>query len=176
MRWQDHRKAPCKVNERIVTSNGSFAIRNRVHWRVVFATMGIILVVILGIIVGNPGLNMAVAHADSMRGVGVGIYWDQGCTNRVLSLGWGPIEPGSNHTLTVYVRNEGTSAVSLWLATSKWTPSASSKYISLNWNYSGQVLGVDQVVPLKLTLSVSPTIYDITDFSFTTIITTISHG
>jgi hypothetical protein len=176
MLWQNPRKAPYIVNDRVVSSKWSFAIRksNRVHWRVVFATLCIILIVILGVIIGNPALSIPLAHADYMRGIGVGIYWDHGCTNRALSLDWGLIEPGSNNTLTIYVKNEGYSAVSLWLKTSNWTPSTSLSYMSLNWNYSGQALGVDQAVPLELTLSVSPTTSDITDFSFTTIITTIS--
>jgi hypothetical protein len=103
----------------------------------------------------------------------VGIYWDQACTNKTLSLKWENINAGSANILTVYIRNEFNSAASLWLGTSKWTPSTSSDYISLNWNYSGQVLSIDQVIPLKLTLTVSPTIREITDFSFNTIITTI---
>ena len=45
-------------------------------------------------------------------------------------------------------------------------------YMSLNWNYSGQVLNVDQVIPLELTLTVYPTISGITNFSFDTTITT----
>jgi hypothetical protein len=176
MFWQGPRKAPYKVNERTVTSKGSFAIRvsNRVHWRAAFATICIILFVILGIIVGNPGWSIPVAHADYVRGVGVGIYWDQGCTNRTLSLNWGIIEPGSNSTLMVYVRNEGDSAVSLRIATSNWTPSVASGCITLTWTYSGRILNADEVIPMELSLNVSPTVSGITDFSFDTVITTTS--
>jgi hypothetical protein len=174
MFWQTPKKVPYKVNERIVTSKGSFAIRisNRVTWRAVFATMCIILFVILGIIVGNPGWSISVAHADYVRGVGVGIYWDQGCTNRTLSLDWGLIEPGSNSTVMVYVRNEGDSAVSLWIATSNWTPSVALGYITLTWTYSGTILSADEVIPMELNLNVSPTVSGITDFSFDIVITT----
>src|SRR3990172_9961870 len=125
MFWQDLRKAPDKVNERTVSSKAPSALRinNRVHRRAVFATMSIILIVILGTIIVNSGWSRTVAYANSIRGVGVGIYWDQGCTNRTLSLDWGRIEAGSDNTLAVYIKNEGDSAVSLWLATSNWIPS-----------------------------------------------------
>ena len=169
MFWQVLRKVPNKVNERISKSKGSFAIRigNRIHRRVVFASiMCIFLVVILGFI--NSG---TVAYAGSIGGVGVGIYWDQACTNRTLSLHWGLINPVSNNTLTVNIRNEGTSPASLWLTTSNWTPSAASGYMTLNWNYSGTILNADEVIPIVLILNVSPTVSGITDFSFDTAIT-----
>jgi hypothetical protein len=118
----------------------------------------IVMVVILGTITGVFDASKSTSHAE--------IYWDQGCTNRTLSVDWGSIEPGLNKTLTVYVRNEGNSATCLSMATSNWIPSAALSFMTLNWNYSGQILSVDQVIPLKLTLAVSPTISGITHFSF----------
>jgi hypothetical protein len=170
MFWQGLRKVPKKSMKEFHNQRGSFAIRigNRIHRRVVFASiMCIFLVVILGFI--NSG---TVAYAGSIGGVGVGIYWDQACTNRTLSLHWGLINPVSNNALTVYIRNEGNSPVSLWLTTSNWTPSAASGYMTLNWNYSGRTLSADEVSPMELTLSISPTVSGITDFSFDTVITT----
>jgi hypothetical protein len=174
--WQGIRKVQDKVTQRIVNSKAPFAVRigNHAHRRAVFATVCIILAVILGTIIWNSGSSRTVAYANSMRGVGVGIYWDKGCANRTLSLDWGLIEPGSNNTLTVYIRNEGNSAVSLWITTSNWNPSAALGYMALDWNYSDQILGVDQVIPLELILSVSPTVSEIDRFSFDMIITTTS--
>jgi hypothetical protein len=111
--------------------------------------------------------------ADSMIGIGVGIYWDNTCTNITDSLNWGFIDPNSNNNLTIYVRNEANSIVSLGLTTTNWIPSTAPNYISLIWNYSGQNLKANEVIPIKLTLIVSPTIIDVTDFSLKTIITTV---
>jgi hypothetical protein len=132
------------------------------------------MVVILGIITGLFDASKSASYADSVNGFGAEIYWDQGCTNRTLSFDWGPIEPGLNKTLTVYIRNEGDSATCLSMATSNWTPSAALSFMTLNWNYSGQILSVDQVIPLELILAVSPTISGITNFSFDTTIATTS--
>ena len=115
----------------------AWQLKKRAHRIAAFAPMCIILIVILGAIIVNSGSSRTVANAYPMRGVGVGIYWDQGCTNRILSLDWGPIEPGSNSTVMVYVRNEGDSAVSLWMATSNWTPNVASSYMTLTWTYTG---------------------------------------
>ena len=160
MVWQGLRKVPNKVNERILKSKGTLVIRigNRIHRRVVFATMSLILVVILVIIISNSVSSTVVANADFMRGVGVGIYWDPGCTNRTLSFDWGTIEPGANNTGTVYVRNEGNSAVSLWMATSNWTPSVALDYLTVSWTYSGKILSADEVIPIDLILNVSPAV------------------
>jgi hypothetical protein len=107
-----------------------------------------------------------------MSGVGAGIYWDQACANRTLSLDWGLVEPGSSSTMRVYVRNEDDSAVSLWMATSNWTPQIASEYMTLIWTYSGRMLSTNEVVPIDLVLIVYPNASEITDFSLDVIITT----
>jgi len=137
-----------------------------VNWKVVFAALCLIMVVILGVIVSTPLYNETFVHADSVKGIGVEIYWDQACTNRTLSLNWEPIDPGTSINRTIYIRNEGTTASSLSMTTSNWTPFAASDYINLNWNYSGQIIDANQVIPLELTLFVSQDVIGITNFSF----------
>jgi hypothetical protein len=85
----------------------------------------------------------------------------------------GQLEAGSSNNLKVYVRNEGNSAVSLLLNTSNWIPSTTSGYITLNWNYANQVLKTNEVLPIELTLTISPTIEGTTDFRFVTTVTAI---
>ena len=115
--------------------------------------------------------SRTVTNAGSVKGVGVGIYWDSACTNRTSSINWGLLDPGSNKTVTVYVRNEGNAAATLSKAAQNWNPSAASSYMSLNWNYAGQTLSVNQVLQVKLTLVVSSTVSGVTNFSFDIIIT-----
>ena len=167
------RKVAHKINKRIVNLRPSFAISSGNHARrkVILATICLLAVVVFASAFAAIGSNSNFVHANSVNGVGVGIYWDQACTNRTLSLNWGHIDAGSNNTLTIYIRNEMSSAASLSLETTNFTPSASSDYISLNWNYSGQVLSPDQAIPLELTLTVLPDINGIANFSLNTIIT-----
>ena len=172
MFWQAI-KAPDKVIEKTANSKMPFANRlsNRVHRKAVFTTISIILIAILSTIIVNSVSTIAVANANYIRGVGVGIYWDQACTNRTLTVDRGPMEAGSNSTVMVYIRNEGDSAVSLWMATSNWTPSVALGYMTVTWTYTGKILSAGEVIPIDLVLTISPTASGITDFSFDIIIT-----
>ena len=147
--------------------------RNYFNKKLVFASICILLIIFFSTVIGDLSLFKSVVKADSVQGVGVGIYWDQNCTNKTNSLSWGMTDAGSSYNLTVYVRNECNSAVTLALNTSNWVPSASASYISLSWNYTGQVLKTAEVIPLELKLTVSPTIVDISEFSFKTTVSAI---
>ncbi|MGA2523105.1 MAG: hypothetical protein ABSF65_03005 [Candidatus Bathyarchaeia archaeon] len=136
------------------------------------AAICLLTIIAFGAFIASGGSAKSIVYASSVNGVGTGIYWDQACTNRTLSLPWGSVEAGSNTTLTIYIKNEGNSAAPLSLETSNWNPSAAINNISLKWNYSGQVLSAGQVIPVELTLTVCPTVSGITNFSFDTIITT----
>jgi hypothetical protein len=166
------RKTRNKINEATVNLRGPLAtpIGKQINRKAIFAATCLLTVVVLSVIIVGFGSSKSIVYASSVKGIGVGIYWDQACTNRTLSLDWGLIGAGSNNTLTIYVKNEGNSPASLWLETSNWTPSDALGYMSLNWNYSGQVLNAGQVIPLQLTLTVDPTINGISNFSFVTTI------
>ncbi|HTY75002.1 MAG TPA: hypothetical protein VMD05_05490 [Candidatus Nanoarchaeia archaeon] len=145
--------------------------RNNERRKTILTTIFGLMVIILAISIANLQTGRALAHSDSIAGQGVGIYWDQGCTNKTLTLYWTQMKPGSNNTLTVYVRNECNTPIYLWITTQDWTPSNASDYINLTWNYSSQILTANQVIPIELTLSVSQNITGITQFSFSTTIT-----
>jgi hypothetical protein len=174
MIWKDLNKT-LKINyKQVINQKVTFTkpTGNHFNRKTTFAAICILTIIALSTIIEDFSSNKSVVQADSVKGIGVGIYWDQSCTNRTLSLNWGSINASSSNNLTVYVRNEGNSAVSLRLNTSNWTPSATSNYMSLNWNYTDQLLSTKEVIPIQITLIVYPTIIDITNFNFETIITT----
>ena len=115
--------------------------------------------------------SKALSNSGSVKGVGVGVYWNQACTNATSSINWGNLDPGSNVNRTIYIRNEGNTAATLSMTTSNWNPATASSYMTLNWNYGGQTLSVNQVVQVKLTLSVPSSVTGITSFSFDITIT-----
>jgi len=131
----------------------------------------ILILSILGPIVSAAVRNRTVSSYGSVKAIGVCVYWDQACTSTVSSIDWGIVEPGSNVNRTVYIRNEGSAIVNLAIATSNWNPSNASSYMTLSWNYGGQILNVGEVVKVELTLSVSPDVTGITSFSFDITIT-----
>jgi len=142
---------------------------------VAFAAVGLVMYTLalatLGSTVYSVLTNKTVSNVGSIKAIGVGVYSDQACTSRVSSINWGVLDLGSNTNQTVYIRNEGNSAGSLAEVTSNWNPANASSYITWNWNYGGQTLDVNQVIQVKFTLSVSPSITGITSFSFDAIIT-----
>jgi len=115
--------------------------------------------------------NKTVSNTGSVKGVGVGIYSDQACTNAISSINWGMLDPGSNANKTVFIRNEGNTPATLSVVTSNWNPTNASSYMTLSWNYGGQALNVNQVVQVRLTLSVSTNVKGIASFSFDITIT-----
>ena len=115
--------------------------------------------------------TITIPSKGTVRVIGVGIYWDSDCNNKVSSIDWGPAEPGSTKNVTIYIRNEGNTAVALSLNTTNWEPPASSKYITLNWNYNGQIIDPNEVIQITLTLEISSSISGIKNFNFDIIIT-----
>ena len=115
--------------------------------------------------------SSTVSSVGTIKGIGVGLYSEYACTNRVTSINWGVLEPGSNKTITIYVRNEGNAAATISQTTQNWNPTAASSFLTLRWNYAGQTISVNQIFQVKLTLVLSSTVTGITNFSFDTVIT-----
>jgi hypothetical protein len=175
MLWKNLKKTLNLTNKRSINPKARFTMPTENHFnkKTTLAMICILLIIFLSTATGGFGSNTSVVQANSVQGIGAGIYWDKVCTNRTLALNWGSIEAGSSNNLAIYVRNEGNLAVSLRIGTSNWTPPDASSHMSLIWNYSGQILKPNEIIPVKITLKVSPTIIDVTDFSCETIITTI---
>jgi hypothetical protein len=125
----------------------------------------------MGITLAAIQNRKTVPSSASIRGVGVGVYWNSACTNQTSSINWGMLDPGTSETMTIYIRNEGNTRITLSDTTQNWNPSASSSYVTMNWDYSGQTLNPNQVLTVSLTLSVSSTISNITSLTFDITIT-----
>lgn len=142
-------------------------------------TIGTVLaVVMMGAAVSALGLlvtNHTISNTGTVKGVGVGVYSDVSCTDEVSSIDWGDLQPGESKDATIYVKNEGSVTVTLSMTTENWTPAVASTYMTLSWNRESYVLSSGSVVQAVLTLSVSSSVSDITDFSFDIIITGTEH-
>jgi len=137
--------------------------------------VGAILAVLMtGIVVSVLATSLlmgyqSIPNAGNVKAVGVGVYWDSGCTDNVTSINWGFLEPGTTANVTVYINNEGNIPVILSTTTDSWDPTSASAHIALSWNREGHVLDPGSVQAI-LTLSVSSNISGITGFSFDVII------
>jgi len=138
----------------------------------VFVVAGILVALVLldGMVMGTLLGQVTLPNLGTVKAIGVGVYWDSGCSNTVTSVNWGTVEPGSTNDVTIYIKNEGNTAATLSSVAENWNPSIASTYMSLTWDYAGQVIDVGAVVQVTLSLSVSDTIEGITSFSFDIVI------
>jgi hypothetical protein len=138
-------------------------------------TVGTVLAVaVMGMVVSALGVLVAtrmISNYGNVSAVGVGVYWESSCTNMVLSIDWGALEPGGSVGKTIYIKNEGSLTVLLGMTTDNWDPASALSYISLSWNRENYELNSGSIIQAVLTLSVSSSVSEITNFSFDIIIT-----
>ena len=121
---------------------------------------------LLSSIVGQTSTKTSLQSYGSIRTVGVGVYTNGYCTTTVSTVDWGQITPGQDISRTFYLRNEGSSDVTLTMFATNWTPSAAENYMTVDWDYAGQTLSPNQVIAVTFTLSVQSTISGIETFNF----------
>jgi hypothetical protein len=128
------------------------------------ATIMIVLFVAIaasGTIVSSQSIQMSGIIAST----NIGVYSDSACTQSLTSISWGTISPCASVTRTVYIKNLGTTSVTLSMSTANWNPTTANGPISLAWNQESTVLTANQVATATLTLSTSSTVNGITTFS-----------
>jgi hypothetical protein len=138
----------------------------------------ILAIALTGIIVSALAASLLtdlqrVPNQGSVKAVRVGVYSDSACTNNLTSINWGLLTPETSYTKDVWIKNIGNTRIMLNMTTEGWNPSYASNYITLSWDREGQLLNATQSFKAVLTLSVSTgiTSTNITDFSFTIVIT-----
>lgn len=130
------------------------------------ASAAIIGIVTIAIVSGLLVANRSVSNSGNVKTIGVEVYWDQACTNKVSSIDWGTLEAGGVKSFNVYVKNNGTAAEVLSMMVSNWNPASASSQMSLGWNCTDYVLPHGSVVGAVFTLTVSSSISGVTNFSF----------
>ncbi len=111
-----------------------------------------------------------ISGTGSIKGVGLGVYWDPDCTNATSSLDFGLLEPNSSKSFTLYLENEGNSALTMNMTAENWNPANVTNYMTLTWNREGEQISPDEVIEFVITLSVSEDITGISSFSFDIVI------
>jgi hypothetical protein len=125
------------------------------------------VVLTYGLLFGTKTIN----SQGNVNSIGVGVYSESACTNEVTTIDWGYIEPGSTKNVTIFIKNEGTIPMTLNMTIDNWNPSEASSYITLTWNREGSQVSPQSVLQTTLTLSVSASISEVSDFSFDITIT-----
>jgi hypothetical protein len=132
-----------------------------------------VAVFLVSMVVGIQGLPSSTHNVNStgfIYTVGVGVYGNLACTVNVTSVDWGTLLPGSVTVKTAYIKNGGSSNLTLSMATNTWIPSNMQQYISLSWNATSYVISPNQVIAAVFTLTVTQDVQGGT-FAFNIIIT-----
>ena len=112
-----------------------------------------------------------VTVTGEVKAVGVGIYWDSNCKEKVTFIDWGIVEPGSITYEMVYVQNEGNVNSAMYLLTENWSPPEAETFITLDWNYTDNLLEPNEIIGVDFILQIT-NITDIASFSFDIVVTT----
>lgn len=130
----------------------------------------VVSIVAAGAVTALLTTRKTISGSGFIKGVAIGVYWDLECTNVTSSLTFGMLEPGSSKTFTLYLKNEGNSALTLNMTSKNWNPANATDYMTLTWNREGQLISLDEVLNFTITLSVSEDITGISTYSFDIVI------
>ena len=111
-----------------------------------------------------------ITNVSGVETEGVGVYWDGSCTDRVLSIDWGTLTPGSVKSVVIHIRNEDKEPIYLTISTKNWNPSKASDYITVGWDYPRRRIDPSEVLQINLILSISRYVEGISNFGFDIVI------
>jgi hypothetical protein len=121
---------------------------------------------LFGPVVSSLQASKTLGNTGSVTAIGVEVYQNSNGSNPVTSFNWGQISPNSTKTETCYIENTGNQSLTLSMSASSWSPTNCTQYMTLSWNLAGATLSGGQIKTAVFTLTVSPTIQGITNFSF----------
>lgn len=116
-------------------------------------------------------VSYRVHSVGTLKTLSLKAYSDQNCTVEAQAIDWGQLSPGETAESALYVKIAGNTPANLTMTAENWEPAAAANYITLSWDYAGQILQPNQVLKVKIQLHVSSQIQGITDFSNDIILT-----
>jgi hypothetical protein len=149
----------------VASSNGS----KRKFFNVTLALVALVLIsgFMLYQVMSAIQLSSTISTVGTLKlNADMGVYQDSSFSSRVAELDWGTLAPGATKSYSVYVRNEGSSALTLSMSTANWSPSPASNYLALTWNSDGRTVNAGEAVRATFTLTVSDSISGISSFGF----------
>ncbi|NWG11166.1 hypothetical protein HXY33_05390 [Candidatus Bathyarchaeota archaeon] len=94
------------------------------------------------------------------------VFWDQSCTQSVITIDWGTIMWGQTKQIMVFIRNDGNQTLYLNLKTSNWNPSYAYDSLLFSFNRTKLLVSAEEVDKIILRLYVSLVTQNIHKFSF----------
>jgi hypothetical protein len=127
--------------------------------------IAIIAVFTAALVSGALVSTKTISSTGVVTSANLGVYSDSACSQALTSIDWGTVSPGGSAIKTVYVKNIGTTQVSLSMTKTNWNPTTANGPVTITWNQEGAVLAVNQVSTATLTLNIASSVSGITTFS-----------
>lgn len=107
-----------------------------------------------------------ISNTGTIKAIGVKVYSDPNCTQKITQISWGEMEPATSKNVTVYVKSVSTTPITLTVYTENWSPQNCIDYMNLTSIQNNITMQPSEVISTTLTLAISPDIEGIIDFSF----------
>jgi len=130
----------------------------------IFLTATVVTIIIAAVVVLSVVIR--VRNVGRIKAVGVKFFWNPECTDEATEIDWGMLSPGSTYGVTLFCKNIKNTPVVLNLTTDNWDPENAGQYLYPDWNYTGEVIEPEEVLPIQFQLTVSINITGIDVFSF----------
>jgi hypothetical protein len=140
---------------------------------VIGSTAAVVAIVLFVTLLASGALisSKTIASSGVVATANIGVYSDSACTQSLTSINWGTVSPGGSVARTIYVKNLGTTQVTIGMTGANWNPASANGPITLTWNREGTALSANQVATATVTLSASSSISGITTFNVDVVIT-----
>jgi hypothetical protein len=112
-----------------------------------------------------------IASNGTITTVNVGVFSNEDCDQNCTAISWGTLYPGNSTSRTIYVKNTGTTPITLSMTTDNWQPTDASQYLTVTWTPQDDTLNPGESTSATLTLTADQDTGDITAFNFNIIIT-----
>lgn len=123
------------------------------------------------ILLSSGFLASAAPNKNASSKTQLNIYSDSACRNKLDAINWGSFMVGQQVNKTVYIKNAGTTPLTLTLAKTNWNPQSISISFTCVWNQEKTVLSPNQIIAATLTLTSNGNFSVPTSFSMNVVIT-----
>lgn len=148
--------------------------------RHLFSTVIVVAILTLltaftALIVFSSNVQRALAGSGVLTYGALEVYWDRSCTEQIVKINWGVLEPGDAEPVTVFIQNEGTEPLVVTITTTNWRIVTTSDEVTNETEYitfhaSNFTLPVNTALPTRWTIEVSENVRFVKSFAFDVIV------
>jgi hypothetical protein len=139
--------------------------------KMIFALLMVILLSSLLVVLPFLFDEHRIHNQGTIKSVNVDIFSDPDCTIPCDTLNWGNFSLGETKVHLLYIKNTGNTPMNLSFVTHDWLPIGFDANMTLSWNYDNHIMIAGEILPMQIFLYHHTYSPEVTDFSFTIVIT-----